>query len=238
MTRLNLWRNHRHPRLAALLPALAVIAAAIGLGTNIRPAAASHQPSIWVGSPVRGTWGVPGDRSTTPAGGHHRFYKASPQNDWSVDLSSIPANDLGAFLYVAPSNSGLNSRVTTTVHQIIDDNACRYGGGGDLVTIAIRLDGTVVGHATYGHLDRNPNLYVGQGVSRWGTWLGNVANLSGAATGGSNCWTGRHVHFEARASSHYACWNRGYTTGYPINRSNFLGFTTGPLNPSYATPCP
>lgn len=230
------WRAIRHLRLAVLLP-LATLGTALGLATDIQPSAAHHQPAIWVGSPVKGTWGLAGQPGTTPAGGHHKLVKANPQNDWAVDLTNIPNTNRAAYLYVAPSNSGLNNRVTTTVHQIIDNNVCRLGGGGDLVTIAIRLDGTVVGHVSYAHLDRNPNLRVGQRVGRWGTWLGNAANLTAATSGGSGCWTGRHVHFEARASSHYACWNKGYTPGYRVNRTNFLGFTTGPLN-SYATRCP
>jgi hypothetical protein len=233
MNKIKPTRTVRHPRRALLLPLLAVLAL-----LSIEPAAANSHPAIWVGSPVNSTWGVPGDASTTPAGGHHRFAKASPQNDWAVDLSSIDNGDRAAYLYVAPSNSAYNNRVTTVISQIIDDNACRYGGGGDLITVTIRLDGTVVGQATYGHLDRNPNLRVGQSVARWGTWLGNVANLSGSATGGSNCWTGRHVHAELRASTDYSCWNRGYGTGQRLYRSNFIGFVTGPSLARTAQPCP
>ena len=122
--------------------------------------------------------------------------------------------------------------------QIIDDNACRYGGGGDSVTVGFYLDGVLYGRATYAHIDRNHLLSVGMPISRWGAHIGNVAWLSGAATGGPNCWTGPHVHFEMRAESHYACWNKGYTyAGYPINRTNFLGFVSGPLA-SYSRSCP
>lgn len=80
--------------------------------------------------------------------------------------------------------------------QIIDDNACARGGGGDLVTIGIYFNGASMGQATYGHLNRNPNLYVGQSVSRWGTWLGNVAN---DIAYDPNCWTGPHTHVERSA---------------------------------------
>lgn len=234
----DLWRTIRHFRLTRLLPLLAFLASIVVFGPGAQNASANSYPAIWVGSPVNSTWGVAGDVSTTPAGGHHRFAKASPQNDWSVDQSGIASSDRAAYLYVAPSNSGYNNRVTTTVHQIIDDNACRYGGGGDLVTIAIRLDGVVVGHATFGHLDRNPDLRVGQKVNRWGTLLGHASNLTGSATGGSSCWTGRHVHTELRASSDYSCWNRGYSTGQRLNRTNFIGFVTGSSLARTARPCP
>lgn len=211
-------------------------------GSAVAPpdASAYHLQKIWVGSPVVGTWGVAGDWSTVPkvGGGHHMLSKASPRNDWSVDLSRIPSTNRGVHVYAAPSNTAYNSRVTAKITQIIDNNACRYGGGGDMVTVGFYLDGSLYGRATYAHIDRDPNLWVGKTIPRWGTWIGNVSWLSGAATGGSGCWTGPHVHFEMRAESHYACWNKGYTyPGYAVSRSNFLGFVSGPLTSS-ARPCP
>ncbi len=226
----------RRRRLASLATVLLALLATL---LSAPSAHAGHLPAIWVGAPTPGTWGVPGDWGTTPGGGHHKLVKASPGNDWSVDLSSTPSGDRGVYLYAAPSNSAYNNRVTARVTQIIDDNACRYGGGGDLVTVGLYFDGVIYGRATYAHIDRDPGLWVGKTIPRWGAWVGNVSWLSGSATGGSNCWTGPHLHFEMRAESHYACWNRGYNyAGYPISRPNFLGFVSGPLNPSYATPCP
>lgn len=192
---------------------------------------------IWVGSPLAGTWGYGPDPSSIPLNGHHRFAKASPTNDWSVDISSTGPNR-DAYLYVAPSNSAYNGRVTTVVSQVIDDNACANGGGGDLVTVQVRFDGATVGQVSYGHLDRNPNLRVGQTVGRWGTWLGRTAYLSGGATGGSRCWTGPHLHTELRASTNYACWNRGFGLGQAVGATNFIGFVSGPsTTPSYSRPC-
>lgn len=207
-------------------------------------AAADDRPAIWVGSPIgvkgdpaNGTWGVPGDASTIPPD-HHKLVKAEPQNDWSVDLSNIPANDRAVHVYAAASDTSYNNALTATITQIIDDNACRNGGGGDLVTVSFWLNGALYGNATYAHLDRDPSLYVGKSVPRWGAYLGNVSFLDGDATGGPDCWTGPHVHLELRAESHYSCWNRGYTLGYDIGRTNFVGFVSGPLDPSAATPCP
>jgi len=220
------------------------IAFALAFATSVllvRPgqeAAASHLPAIWIGSPVNGTWGVPGNWSTVPPK-HHRLYKVLPTSDWTVDLSSIPSSDRAVYTYAAPQNSTYNSRVSARILQIVDDNACRYGGGGDFVTVGFYFDSTLIGRATYAHLDRDPSLYVGKWIPRWGGYLGQVAILGGAATGGSDCWTGPHVHFEMRSEKHYACWNRGYTSpGYGIRRTNFLGFIGGALSTTSATPCP
>lgn len=216
-------------------------AAALGLATlsigwlTQSSAQAYSSPNIWVGSPVSGTWGQPGDSSTTPDGGHHLLVKASPPNDWAGDL---PTGAGDVTLYVAPSNSAYNNAVTTKVTQIIDDSACKNGGGGDLVTVGIYYNGSPYGQATYAHLDRDPGLYVGKAVPRWNTRLGGVAQLSGGATGGGDCWTGPHVHLELRAQTQYACWNKGYSyAGYPISRTNFVGFVSGPLSGA-AQRCP
>ena len=200
------------------------------------PAPPASNMGVWVGSPVEGTWGLGGDPSTTPAGGHHRLVKASPQNDFAVDLTRT--GQQGAYLYVAAANGAYDSRVSTVVTQIIDDGACRAGGGGDMVTVAIRFDGATVGQVTFAHLDRNPALAVGRPVSRWGTYLGTTAVLRGSATGGSGCWTGPHAHTELRASTRYACWNRTFGVGQAVHRSNFIGFVSGPDLVGYSRGCP
>jgi hypothetical protein len=210
----------------------AILVVLVGLVSAASPANAYQSPLIWVGSPVAGTWG---ESPWT----HHLLVKASPQNDWATDI--VGGAGQATYLYVAPSNSTYNNAVSTRVRWIIDDAACRYGGGGDLVTVEIFYNGSSYGQVTYAHLDRNPNLFIGQWVSRWGTWLGNEANLwdgHGGGTGGENCWTGPHVHTELRATTQYACWNRGYSYGSWLNRSNFIGFISGPLNYSGKSPCP
>lgn len=228
-----------HPRRNPML-VLMVLAIVGGVTLLTAPTAqAAAPPAIWVGSPVNGTWGAGRDASTTPAGAHHKLVSVSPRNDWAVDLSATGAGPAApAILYVAPSDSAYNARVTTRVSRIIDDNTCRSGGGGDLVTVAVLFDGTTVGQVTLAHLDRNPSLRVGQAVGRWGTQVGTVANLAGPATGGEGCWTGPHAHAELRASTNYACWNRGYATGQSLSRSNFIGFVSGPALASTARPCP
>lgn len=217
---------------AATLIAVAVTGL-VGVLLPTTSAGAYQSPPIWVGSPIAGTWG---ESPWT----HHLLAKASPTNDWATDISNAAGN--AAYLYVAPSNSAYNNSVTTKVSQIIDDSACANGGGGDLVTVQIFYNGTSFGQVTFAHLDRNPNLYVGQWVGRWGTWLGNVANLwngSGGGTGGSNCWTGPHIHTELRATTQYACWNKGYVPNSSwLNPSNFIGFVSGPLSYGGKSPCP
>lgn len=107
----------------------------------------------------------------------------------------------------------------------------------------INYNGAPYGQVTYAHLDRNPALYVGQPVGRWGTSLGTMANLAngnggGPGPGGSNCWTGPHIHTELQATTQYACWNKGYTPFQSnVGRSNFIGFISGPLK-SGKSPCP
>src|SRR4051812_44486032 len=178
-----------------------VAAALVSAGLFASTASAATSPAIWVGSPVNGTWGAAGSADTLPAV-HHKLSKL--QNDWAVDLSAVPGNDLDVNLYVAPSNNRYNAAVTTKVAAIVDDNACRRGGGGDFVVVGIYYRGALYGHATYAHLDRDPGLYTGKTIPRWGARLGSVAQLSGAATGGPDCWTGPHVHFELRARKDYA----------------------------------
>ena len=226
-------------RIIVIAAATTVVATTALFTVDLPVASAATPPAIWVGSPVTGTWGLRGDASTTPAGGHHLLARVSPPNDWAVDLTNTGSGSGAPVrLYVAPSNSAYNSRVTTRISQIVDNAACRSGGGGDLVTVAIRFDGTTVGQMTVAHIDRASGLRVGQSVNRWGTTLGNVARLSGSATGGSACWTGPHAHTELRASTNYACWNRSYAAGQGLSRSNFIGFVTGSSLGRSARPCP
>jgi hypothetical protein len=223
-------------RQLAIRFAIVTVAVVSGILALAPMADAYTSPAIWVGSPVPGSWGVPGDWSTTPGGGHHHLVKASPQADWAGDL---PTNaGTAVYLYVAPSNSAYNDSVTARVSQIVDGNACANGGGADFVNVAIYYNGSLYGQALYAHINRDPSLYIGKPIARWGTYLGSVAYLSGSATGGSSCWTGPHVHFEMEAFTQYACWNRGYSyAGYPISPTNFLGFVSGPLA-TYPTACP
>lgn len=221
---MNARRNNRTRWLGA---ALAVAATLMMIAVGPTPADAYSSPAIWVGSPIKGTW------NASPSS-HHKLVKASPGNDWAVDISGGLQN---VVLYVAPSNSAYNARVTTKITQIIDDNTCRAGGGGDTVTVGIYYNGTLYGRATYAHLDRTASLRVGQTVSRWGTVLGAV-RTSTANSGGSGCWTGPHVHMEMRAETQYACWNKGYRVGSSVlSPSNFVGFVSGPLSTS-ARACP
>ncbi|MBS44154.1 MAG: hypothetical protein CMH83_13515 [Nocardioides sp.] len=231
-----------HRRAQAAFRAVGVILATamvmVGLQAAApRNAAATTTPAIWVGSPIRGTWGVPGDTSTTPGccPAHHMLFKASPRNDWSVDLSSIPSGDDRVLLYAAPSDGRLASRVSARVLQLIDDNACRYGGGGDLVTVGIYFDNVLRGRVTFAHVARNPALRVNGTISRWGGWIGNVDR---GIRRDPACWTGPHVHFEMRAEREYSCWNKGLRTGNGLSRSNFLGFITGPTTARSSQRCP
>lgn len=195
--------------------------------TNAAEAHHGYWQQVWVGSPVKGCW------NANPSI-HHTLFKAD--NDWAVDISCIGRSSSArkARVYAAVSN-GSDSRLTARVSQIIDNDTCRYGGGGDTVTVEFRYDGTLMGHATYSHLNRSGSLYVGKSISRWGGYLGKV---SLSESGGSNCWTGPHVHVELRAARDYACWNRTYHQGEAMNPSNFIGFISGGALKRYPSPCP
>ncbi|HCT80554.1 MAG TPA: hypothetical protein DGG94_19625 [Micromonosporaceae bacterium] len=199
------------------------------------PGRARPAPPIRVGSPVDGTWGNAGAPGSTPAGGHHLLAKASPINHWAVDLRS-PAGT-AVILYAASSDAPDDTAVTAAITQIVDNDACRLGGGGDFVTVGIYYDGILAGRVTYAHLNRNPTLQVGMVVARWGTNLGTVANLQGKAMGGSSCWTGPHVHLELRAETKQACWGRNQAPGRQVRRADSLGLVSGSLGAS-ATTCP
>ena len=192
-------------------------------------------PPIWVGSPVATTWGNAGRPGSTPAGGHHLLGKTAPPNQWAVDLPI--GSGVQVLLYVAAADPANDPAVTTAITQIVDDNACIQGGGGDFVTVGIYYQAALVGHVTYAHLDRDPSLQVGATVPKWGTALGKVASLRGKATGGSRCWTGPHVHLEMRAQIQHACWKRALTTGRKVRREDSIGFVSGALSLATA-PCP
>ncbi|MDI1461547.1 hypothetical protein QEZ54_11240 [Catellatospora sp. KI3] len=201
--------------------------AASGEAPNPAPAAEAAHPAVAIGSPVTGRWGGADQPGSTPAGGHHRLGKAQPMNQWAVDLR------VGAGTPVVFRVG--TSAVTAAVTQIVDGDACRAGGGGDLVTVGLYHEQVLLGRVTYAHLRRDPKLRVGAPVAG-GAVLGTVADLGGADTGGPDCWTGPHLHLELRAETRAACW-RDRTPGARLRRGDTVGYVSGPLG---ATPgrCP
>jgi hypothetical protein len=217
---------------------LTIMAATLVLATGITSSAAeaTTSPAIWVGSPVTGTWGTAGDPSTTPGccPAHHMLNKADPANDWSVDLSSIAGGNDRVTFNAHAWESSLDSHVTAVVTQIIDDNTCSVGGGGDMVTVGIYFDGALQGRATYAHLARNPTLAVGTPVNPAGSWLGDVDR---SLVVDENCWTGPHVHFEMRAENEYSCWDQSLHAGDSAPLARLLGFVSGPTTPGESQGC-
>jgi hypothetical protein len=167
--------------------------------------------AVWVGSPVNGHW--PTNTDSLPAN-HHIVYGG----DWSVDLQGVGAGQ-SVYLYAAPQNG--YSSVSAKVEIVRP--ACASGNpadGGYRVTVGMYNGGTKVGTATYAHIQ--PRVAAGQWVSRWGAVLGTVGSYRW-----NSCWKGVHVHHEMYSQQNYACYNKGYTPGYPIRRTNFLGFIGG-----------
>lgn len=180
------------------------------------PTPASEAPKVWVGSPINGTWDLPASRGGDGPTVHHWIASATDQGDFAVDL--ITGAGQAVYLYAAPQDGAVP--VTAKVDQI--GSACLGGGGGSFVTVGLYTGSLRIGSATYAHIQ--PSVGVGQTLPRWGALVGYVG--SGYPIN-SACWTGSHVHFQLYSNRHYACFNRGYTLGYPISRTNFLGFTGG-----------
>ncbi|GHJ44126.1 hypothetical protein Cs7R123_14680 [Catellatospora sp. TT07R-123] len=188
------------------------------------PVAAVPQPAVSVGSPVDGRWGRAGEPGSTPAGDHHRLGKATPMNQWAVDLR-VPAGTPVVFGVAADHGT-----VTAEITQIVDGDACRAGGGGDFVTVGLYHEGVLLGRVTYAHLRRDRKLRVGSPVAPKAV-LGTVAALDGENTGGPACWTGPHVHLELRSETGGACW-RDRAPGTRVRRGEVVGFVSGPLGRS------
>ena len=150
--------------------------------------------------------------------------KAQPQNGHGGrHLSSIPDSNRGVYLYAAPNDTSLNNAITAKITIIFYDNACKGEGAAISVTVTLYNAGTPLGQVTYAHLERSTSLAEGQSVPRWGTYLGAAVGLPK----NNDCWTGPHVHLELGAAKHYACWNKGFTWKYRVDRTNFVGFVSG-----------
>ncbi len=121
--------------------------------------------------------------------------------------------------------------VTAKVDQV--GAACTGGAnGGQFATIGFYSNGVRIGLATYAQL----RLVVspGQTLPRWGALIGYVGKNYPI---NASCWTGPHVHFQLYSNRNYACFNKGYTLGYPLARTNFLGFTGGNVASSARRAC-
>jgi hypothetical protein len=167
--------------------------------------------AVWVGSPVDGHW--PTNSDSLPAS-HHRPYLG----DWSVDLQGVGVGQ-PVHLYAAPQNG--HSPVSARVETVGPACASRdLADGGYQVTVGIYNGSTKVGKVTYAHIQ--PRVSAGQSINRWGTVLGTVGSYRW-----NRCWQKTHLHYEMYSQQNYACYNKGYTPGYPIRRANFLGFMGG-----------
>lgn len=188
--------------------------------------APSDGDSVWVGSPIRGTWPTgAGCPSTFPSSScsqpsAHWWLANAPQGDWAADLQNVGVGT-PVVLYAAPRDQSVP--VTAVVDAV--GPACSSGvvsHGGYRVTIGLFVRGSRIGSVTYAHV--NPSVSQGQTVNRWGTQIGTVG---GGYNTGAGCWTGAHVHFQSYAQTGYSCYNRTWQGGQWMDPSNFLGFVTG-----------
>lgn len=194
--------------------------------------------SVWVGAPFTGHWpnangcsGATFPSYTCSLPSVHWWLARAPQGDWAADVQGVTPGT-AVRLYAAPRDSSVP--VTATVDAV--GAACRSGlvsDGGYRVTIGLFVRGTRIGSVTYAHI--NPNVSAGSTINRWGTQIGTVGSGYNTHAG---CWSGPHVHFQAYAQTGYSCYNRGYTPGYPLNPTNFLGFVTGRYASGPRQACP
>lgn len=236
---MTLWRR-------AGIVAAAMIAAA-GLAVLV-PTAAHAAPArtpVWVGSPINGTWAVwdgycpgasyPSATCEWPSV-HHTFFWGMPyRGDWGVDLH-VGAGQ-GVILYAAPNDT--SRTITAKVEQV--RLACSalpgesyqqtYNRGGNTVVVGIYEGSTRIGWVAYVHIV--PSVSAGQWINRWGTQLGTVGSFTS-----NSCWTGVHLHVEMTNETNYSCYNKGWTSGQAMNRTNFIGFLGGAYRTAPRQPCP
>jgi hypothetical protein len=147
--------------------------------------------------------------------------------DWAVDLPKPAATKV--HLYVAPRVQA--SVVTTKVESV--SQACTSGDGGKVITIGVYVEDTKVGWIKYAHVI--PAVEAGAEVVPWGTELGSVFE---AGSHQKNCWYGPHVHMEVDNTTHYSCYNKGWSAGQDFSPTNFFGFLGGRQVTWHPEACP
>ena len=147
--------------------------------------------------------------------------------DWAVDLPKPAATKV--HLYVAPRVQ--SSVVTTKVESV--SQACTTGDGGKVITIGVYVEDTKVGWIKYAHVI--PAVEAGAEVVPWGTELGSVFE---AGSHQENCWYGPHVHMEVDNTTHYSCYNKGWSAGRDFSPTNSFGFSGGRQVTWHPDACP
>lgn len=185
--------------LCRLFAALGATATLLTIG----PATAASAQSASILSPING------GSVSSPAASHLISY----DGDWSMDIAA--SGDVYARL---ASGHGISLRVERV------SAACASGRqGGTAVRVRAYLDGASVALLVYSHL-ADVAVAVNQTIGN-GTRLGRVA--TGLPVDG-RCWTGPHVHFEARNDRSYACYaplgaGAGVNAGTEIGRIGAVG---------------
>lgn len=235
-------RSHRW-----LLTAAAAVAAAVGLAAVIAvPAqAAAARSSVWVGSPIDGNWAVwdgycpgatyPSDMCSWPTV-HHSYTWGMPYvGDWATDLG-VGAGQV-VNLYAAPNDTWRT--ITAKVEKIPLACAVRSGEtyqqtfarGGNTVVVGLYEGATRIGWVAYTHV--NPSVSVGQWINRWGAAIGTVGSYTS-----NSCWTGVHLHIEMTNETNYSCFNKGWSSGQAMWKTNFVGFLGGAYRTAPRQACP
>lgn len=200
---------------------------------------ATTDPAVWIGSPFNGTWPnldgcpatYPSPDCSLPSVHHILYYNGAYLDDWAADLQSV-SYGTGVYLYAAPQDTSqtITARVETVGPACADD---QIGDGGYRVSVAFYDGATRIGTVTYVHV--NLAVYQGETISRWGTLIGTVGGPYNKAAG---CWKGPHVHIEMSSQHNYACYNRGWHPGQPMDAKNFIGFIGGDYASARRQACP
>lgn len=230
---------------AGLVVAVTCALAASLLGGAGPASASPARTSVWVGSPIDGRWALwdgycpgaqyPSDLCSWPTV-HHSFTNGMPYaGDWAADLGAGAGQAVN--LYAAPNDTWRT--ITAKVERVVLSCAPRSGEtyqqtlsrGGNAVVVGVYENQTRVGWLTYTHV--NPSVSPGQWINRWGAQVGTVGSYTP-----NSCWTGAHLHMEMTNESNYSCFNRGWHSGQPMSKSNFVGFLGGAYRTAPRQACP
>lgn len=229
-------------------PLLALsVALTIGLSMfSASPAgAAAARSSVWVGSPINGTWArwdgacpgavYPSANCSWPTV-HHTYYNGMRyRGDWGTDLGVGAGQSV--HLYAAPKETW--RRITAKVERVGLACAARSGEtyrqtfnrGGNTVVVGLYEGASRVGWVAYTHV--NPSVPAGRWINRWGTQIGTVGRYTP-----NSCWTGAHLHIEMTNETKYSCFNKGWRSGSAMRKSNFIGFLGGAYRTAPRQACP
>ncbi|HVF03435.1 MAG TPA: M23 family metallopeptidase [Frankiaceae bacterium] len=179
------------------------------------PAIAATPEQITILSPVSG-------RVTSHPSDHH----FGDSGHWSEDIAA--SDDAPVYARFARATGSVRISVEAVAA------ACRTGTGGQAIRLGVTVDGVRLGTVSYLHL-AGLRKRAGDAVAP-GEQLGVQA--TGLPTkGNESCWTGPHVHLEARNASSYSCY-APVSLGQSLNSGSAVGVLGGAYANGVRSVCP